>query len=159
MCNVKLSEWIELSVHIKHIYVNSKSDTYAFKFLSLFWVSSWLYGRISGCLLCQPGFNPSFENLMCLAPLKSCDTIKKVCLWMTIYAFPPRVGVELSNEGIKCCLWRYAKLFEWIELPVAVKRIYMKKNKSDTYAFKSLCLHWVSSWLCGRIPALKILHV
>ena len=35
--------------------------------------------------LSQPGFDPSFWNLACLATLKSSDRTKQICLWMTIY--------------------------------------------------------------------------
>ena len=35
----------------------------------------------------QPGFDPSFGNLACLATLKSSDRTKQVCLWMTIYIY------------------------------------------------------------------------
>ena len=47
---------------------------------------------------------------------------------MTIYASHPH-GVELSSEGINGCHSHKARLFEWIELLVAVKRIYEKKKK------------------------------
>ena len=39
----------------------------------------------------QLGFDPSFENLACLATLKSCDTMKQ-SVWITIYAPPPPWG-------------------------------------------------------------------
>ena len=35
----------------------------------------------------QPGFDPSFGNLACVATLKSSDRTKQVCLWMTIYIY------------------------------------------------------------------------
>ena len=38
-------------------------------------------------------------------------------------------GVEASSEGINGCHSRKARLFEWIELSVDVKRIYVKKAK------------------------------
>ena len=41
---------------------------------------SWLCGRINGLCVSQPGFDPSFVNLVCLAILKSCDATKQtVC--------------------------------------------------------------------------------
>ena len=49
-----------------------------------------------------------------------------------IYA--PQRRVEKSSEGINGWYLRNAKLFEGIELSVAVKRIYV--NKSDTYSLK-----------------------
>ena len=39
-------------------------------------VSSWLSGRILDWHFSQPGFDPSFGNLACLATLKICDTMK-----------------------------------------------------------------------------------
>ena len=47
----------------------------------------------------------------------------------------------------------YAKLFEWIEHTVAIKRCISKQNQSDTYALKSLHLRKVCSWLCCRISS------
>ena len=65
-----------------------KSDTYAFKIPLLILVSSWLCGRINGWRISQPGCDPSFENLTCLATLKSCDTTKQfVCGWQYIYIY------------------------------------------------------------------------
>ena len=37
--------------------------------------------------LSQPGFGPSYRNLVCLATLMSSDRTKQICLWMTIYIF------------------------------------------------------------------------
>ena len=53
-----------------------------------------------------------------------------VCGWQ-ICSPTPR-GVKLSNEGSNGCNSRKARLFEWIELSVAVKRIYVKQNKCDS---------------------------
>ena len=46
-----------------------------------------MYVSICVCTwrLSQPGLDPSFGNLACLATLKSSDRTKQVCLWMTIY--------------------------------------------------------------------------
>ena len=52
-----------------------------------FLVSSWLGGRILDWRLSQPGFDPSFWNLACLATLKSSDRTIQACLWMTIYIY------------------------------------------------------------------------
>ena len=42
--------------------------------------------RISSWCISQPGFNPSFKQLTCLATLKSCDTTKQsACGWLYIY--------------------------------------------------------------------------
>ena len=82
------SKWIDLSVAVKRIYVNkNKCDTQAFKFPSLMLVSLWLSGRIFDWRFSQPGFDPSFGDLACLATLKSSERTKKVCLWMTIYIY------------------------------------------------------------------------
>ena len=35
----------------------------------------------------QPGFDPSYEKLVCLATLMSSDRTKQICLWMTIYIY------------------------------------------------------------------------
>ena len=43
--------------------------------------SSWLRGRILDWRLSQPGFDPSFGNLACLATLMSSDRTKQICLW------------------------------------------------------------------------------
>ena len=55
------------------------------KFTSLLLVSSWLRARVLDWRLSQPGFNPSYRNLVCLATLLSSDRTKQICLWMTIY--------------------------------------------------------------------------
>ena len=35
----------------------------------------------------QPGFDPSYGNLVCLATVLSSDRTKQICLWMTIYIY------------------------------------------------------------------------
>ena len=57
------------------------------KFTSLLLVSSWLKGRVLDWHLSQPGFDPSYENLVSLARLMSSDRTKQICLWMTIYIY------------------------------------------------------------------------
>ena len=47
---------------------------------------------------------------------------------------------ELSSEGIKGCYSRQVRLFESIELSVAVKRIYVNKTKVIHMRLKSLQL-------------------
>ena len=44
-------------------------------------------GRILDWRLRQPGFDPSFGNLACLATLKSSEGTKQICRWMTIYIY------------------------------------------------------------------------
>ena len=66
----------------------------------------------------QSGFDSIFENLTRLATLKSCNTTKlsvdeNLCS-------PTPVGVEISSEGSDGSYSRKARLFEWIELSVAV---------------------------------------
>ena len=77
------------------------------------------------------GFRPSFENLACLATLKSCDTMKQsVYGWQHMLPYPR--GVELSSEGRNGYHSSLARFFEWIELSVAIKQIYVNINKCDT---------------------------
>ena len=42
--------------------------------------------------LSQPGFDPSYGKLICLATLMSSDRTKQICLWITIeiYTLLPR---------------------------------------------------------------------
>ena len=78
-----------------------------------------IYIYISNWRKSQPGFEPIFEILTCLATLKSCDTMKKsVCGWQDMLPHPHEV--ELSSEGISGCHLRNATLFEWIQHSVAV---------------------------------------
>ena len=91
-----------------------------------------------------------------------------VCLWMTIYKLPQLHGVELSIKRINSCQSFKARLFEWIELLVAIKWAYVNKTKVIHMCLKSLHLHqflwgcvvesmadiWVSQVL---IPASRIL--
>ena len=35
----------------------------------------------------EPGFDPSFGKLICLATLMSSDRTKQICMWMTIYIY------------------------------------------------------------------------
>ena len=65
------------------------------------------------------------------------------------------LGVELSSEGINGCHTRNAKLFEWIILSVAIKRINVNKTKSDSYAFKSHRLRWISSDSAFESPTVE----
>ena len=37
--------------------------------------------------LSQPGFDPSYGKLVCLATLMSSDRTKQICLCMTIYIY------------------------------------------------------------------------
>ena len=70
-----------------------------------------------------------------------------MCVYVSL--LPHSCGVELSSEGSNSCHLRKARLFERIELSVAVGRIYVNKKKSDIYAFKTPSHILVSSWLCG----------
>ncbi len=42
------------------------------------WLEAWIG---------QPGFDPSYGKLICLATLMSSDRMKQICLWMTIYLY------------------------------------------------------------------------
>ena len=131
--------------------------------------SSWLCGRLLGWHMSQPGFDPSFENLTCLATLKSCDTTKQsICGWQ--YMLPYPCGLELSSEGSNGCHSHNARLFKWIELWVAIKQIYVNKTNVMHKFLKFLCLHgfphgcvvesWVGEWANQiLIPASRILRV
>ena len=55
------------------------------KFTSLLLVSSWLSVRVLYWRLSQPGFDPTYGNLVCLATLMRSVRTKQICLWMTIY--------------------------------------------------------------------------
>ena len=58
-----------------HIYIYILIHMHIYTCFSL-----WLCSRILGWRMSQLGFNISFENLVCLAKLKSCDTTKQsVC--------------------------------------------------------------------------------
>ena len=46
------------------------------------------------------------------------------------------IYIYIYSKGINSCHLCYAKLFIWTELLVAIKRIYVNKTKSDTYAFE-----------------------
>ena len=46
----------------------------------------------------QPGFDPSYGKLVCLATLMSSDRTKQICLWMTIYIY------VCVCEGVFVCL-------------------------------------------------------
>ena len=56
--------WIELSVAVKR-----------------------LRDRVLDWRLSQPGFDPSYGKLVCLATLMSSDWTKQICLWMTLYVY------------------------------------------------------------------------
>ena len=70
---------------------------------------------------------------------------------MTIYTLPYPCGVEFSNKGSNGCHLRKARLLEWIEHSLALKRIYVNKTNVIQKRLKILSLALISSWLCGRI--------
>ena len=65
-------------------------------------------------------------------------------IYLSIYLY----GVELSSEKSNGCHSDKARLFEWIELSVAVKSIYVNITK---FIQNRLKFTLVSAWLCGRI--------
>ena len=73
------------------------------------------------------GFRSQFWESRVWITLKSCDTTKQ-SVWGWQYMLLYSRGVELSGEGSNGCHSRKARLFEWIELSVAVKRIYVSKT-------------------------------
>ena len=73
------------------------------KFTSLLLlVSSWLRGRVLNWRLSQPGFDPSYGKLVCLATLMSSDRMKQICLWMTIYIYyqPISIMIRVFANGL-----------------------------------------------------------
>ena len=77
------------------------------------------------------GFAPSYGKLVCLATQMSSDRTKQICLWMTIYT---SVGLSsLANEVIMLPLAFICKaLHIWIELSVAVNRMYVNNSNCDS---------------------------
>ena len=63
-----------------------------------------------------------------------------VCVCMCVCVLPHLRGVDLSSEGINGYHSCVARLFEWIELSVAVKRIYVSKTKMIYMRLKSFPL-------------------
>ena len=49
--------------------------------------------------LSQPGFDPSYGKLICLATLMITDRTKQICLWMTIYIYRER-----ERESMYVCV-------------------------------------------------------
>ena len=86
MAKIYPSHSVCVCVYI-YIYLYIYIYIYIYIFPSLALVSSWLSGRILDWHLSQPGFDPSFRNLACLATLKSSDGMKQIYLWMTIYIY------------------------------------------------------------------------
>ena len=62
------------------------------------WFPRGVSGRIFDWCLSQPGFDPSFRNLACLATLKSSDRTKQVCLWMSrLYIYKTNIHVYIIS--------------------------------------------------------------
>ena len=57
------------------------------KFISLLLAPSGWRVRGLDWRLSQPGFDPSYGKLICLATLMSSEKTKQICLWMTIYIY------------------------------------------------------------------------
>ena len=66
-------------------------------------------GRFSDWRLSQPGFDPSYGKLVCLATLMSSNRTKQICLWMTIYIIYPKENVKDRKTyiGISSTKWKY----------------------------------------------------
>ena len=62
---------------------------YIYQQILLFFVShkTYIYIYIYIWRLSQPGFDPSYGKLVCLATLMSSDRTKQICLWMNIYIY------------------------------------------------------------------------
>ena len=54
--------------------------------------------------LSQPGFDPSYGNLVCLATLMSSDRTKQICLWMTIYIYKQDLASN-NQQGLSPVYW------------------------------------------------------
>ena len=85
-----------------------------------------------------------------------------IYIYDNIYA-PLSPWVELSSEGSSGCQLRKARLFEWIELSAAVKRIYINKtNVIHKRLKKHILLCWfplgceVESWIGIEIGLVSI---
>ena len=79
---------LSFSVAVKWMYVNnSNCNLKPFKIYFAATSSSWMRGRVSDWHLSQPGFDPSYGKLVCLATLMSSDRTKQICLWMNIYIY------------------------------------------------------------------------
>ena len=69
------------------------------KFLSFIYIYIYIYIyiRVRGLdwHLSQPGFDPGYGKLVCLATLMSSDRTKQICMWMTIYIY-----IYISDEQL-----------------------------------------------------------
>ena len=71
---------------------------------SAIWWWWYIYIYIYNWRLSQPGFDPSYRKLICLATLMSSDRTKQICLWMTIY-----ICIYIYNYNYESRNW-YIKL-------------------------------------------------
>ena len=99
---LQASSWIEVSVAVKRMYVkiiiviNPR-----LKFtLMLLTPRGWRVRSLDWCLR-QPGFDPGYGKLICLATLMSSDRTKQICLWMTI-----EVSIYIYVYSIETPKWR-----------------------------------------------------
>ena len=86
---VQISSYILLkpdchSWWISKMQSGREEERYAIK---LYFKHGKIANRVSIPALSQPGFDPSFGNLACLAPLKSSDGTKHICLWMILFIY------------------------------------------------------------------------
>ena len=97
-----------------------------------------------GWHLSQPGFDPSYEKLICLATLMSSNRTKQICLWMTIYIyiyiyiyiFCLEVAMEWrawnlwSQIRIHVIKYIYIAYYTWIRISIRLFRNSLAQNKN-----------------------------
>ena len=80
--------WENIFARLCIIFFQIIQKSFIFQRLILIWILDYIeYYPITINLLGQPGFDPSYGNLICLATLMSSDRTKQICLWMTIYIY------------------------------------------------------------------------
>ena len=104
----------------------TSSERYAFKIPSLTLVSSWLCSRMYSWHMSQPSFNLGFENLACLATLKSNGTNKTICWLVGFY------GISTLKQFVCGSLYIYIYLLIFY-LPAFMVT---KKKKKKTPEFR-----------------------
>ena len=72
---------VYIYIYYIYIYIYTHTHTQIIYFVAT--VSSWLRGRCLDWRLSQPGFDPSYEKLVCLATLMNSDRMKQICQWIT----------------------------------------------------------------------------
>ena len=132
------------------IMLTSKSHQWTDCIINSF---SFKYTYIFDWRLSQPGFDPSFCNLACLPTLQSCDIMKQSVFGGQYICSPSHVGLSSLAREVIVAISVEQGSFKWIELSVAVKRIYVNKTNVIHKRLNFLCLRWfprswvVESWI------------